>query len=274
MQKLKHKLIIGLLSCQIFSYSVYAQQKEVLLIGTFHFDNPGLDASKLKSLDIKSDLVQKEINTIVASIAKFQPDKIMVEYPSQDQEKLNEIYRDFLANKTISGINDKSEIYQIGFKSGKALGLSQIDAIDYRMNLKGTDSVMKVMKAAGQDQLMKDIPNYIQTVSGNFNKLVQSASLTDILLAQNTEAYRNSDLGFYTSLLTKAGDKNNFIGADVATQWYKRNIYIYSSIQKTITPKSQKVMIILGASHIAALQTFFKLNPEYKIIELKDILNK
>lgn len=258
-----------------YSTSIYAQKKEILLIGTFHFDNPGLDASKLKTLDIKSAPVQKEIDSIVATIAKFHPDKIMVEYPYQDQGKLDKIYSDYLADETLSGINDKSEIYQIGFKSGKALKLSKIDAIDYRMNLKGTDSVMKVMQTTHQEQLMKDIPNYIQAVSGNFNKLVNSgATITDILLAHNTEAFRKTDLGFYTSLLTKEGANDNFIGADVATQWYKRNIYMYALLQKIIEAKDQKVMIMLGASHIAALQSFLKLNPDYTVVEFKDILKK
>ncbi len=85
---------------------------------------------------------------------------------------------------------------------------------------------------------------------------------------------RNLDLGFYTNLLTKAGDKDNFIGADVATQWYRRNINMFSLIQKSITEKDQKIMILLGASHIAVLEKLFELNPEYSIVELKDVLKK
>ena len=275
MFKLNFKLIICLLTCLLFVYSGHAQQTQVLMIGTFHFENPGLDASKLKSLDIKSAAVQKEIDNIIAAIVKFKPQRILVEYPYQDQSKLDQLYQDFLANKITAGLNEKSEVYQLGFKSGKVLGLSRIDAIDYRMNLTGTDSVMKVMVESKQDQLMHAIPEYIKNISGNFNNLVQSgASLTDILLAQNTQTYRDADLGFYTNLLTKAGAPNNFIGADVATQWYKRNIYMYSLIQKKLTPDDQTVMILLGASHIAALEVFFKLNPAYKIVELKDVINK
>ena len=275
MFKLNFKLIVSLLTCLLFVCHAYAQQTQVLMIGTFHFENPGLDASKLKSLDIKSVAVQKEIDNIIAVIVKFKPQRVLVEYPYQDQNKLDQLYQDFLAEKIMSGLNDKSEIYQIGFKSGKALGLNKIDAIDYRMNLTGTDSVMKVMTQAKQEQLMQAIPEYIKNISSNFNNLVQSgASLTDILLAQNTQTYRNADLGFYTNLLTKAGEPNNFIGADVAAQWYKRNIYMYSLIQKKISPDDQKVMIILGASHIAALEVFFKLNPAYKIVELADVINK
>ncbi len=270
-----YKLLTAFLISFLFGYSGYAQQTQVLLVGTFHFDNPGLDAAKLKSLDIKSVPVQKEINNIVAAIAKYHPQQIFVEYPYQDQDQLNDLYKIFLADSVISGIRDKSELYQIGFKSAKALGLKQLDAMDYKMNLTGTDSMMKVMKGAGQEEFMRAIPEYIKTISGNFNQLVQSgASLTDIIIAQNTPAYRSSDLGFYTNLLTKAGESNNFTGANIAVQWYERNICMFSLFQKKLKPESQKVMVILGASHIAALQTFFKLNPAYQLVELKDILNK
>ena len=275
MYSLKCKLITSLFICLFFAHSAYAQKKEVLLIGTFHFANPGLDATKLKSLDIESAPVQTEINRIVTAIKTFHPDKILVEYAYQDQSKLNLMYADFLTDKTVTGINKKSEIYQIAFKAAKELELSQINAIDYKLNLTGTDSVMKVMQSEKQEELMRAIPNHIQTMAGNFNKMAQSGtSLTDMILSLNTEAYRASDLGFYTSLLTKAGSKDNFIGADVATQWYKRNIYMFSLIQKIITAKDKKVLILLGASHIAALQNFIKLNPEYNIVELKDILKK
>lgn len=275
MYLLRYKLFISLLVIQFLSLSTYAQKKEVLLIGSFHFANPGLDASKLKSLDINSNSVQKDINTIVAAIKKFKPSKIFVEYRFQDQQKLNDIYTDFLNNKSTTGINEKSEIYQLGFKSGKALGLSQIEAIDYKANLSGTDSVMKVMQATNQEQLMQAIPEYVQAISGNFNGLVKDgASIIEILLAQNTKNSRNLDLGFYTNLLTKAGNKDNFIGADVATQWYRRNINMFSLIQKSLTENDQKIMILLGASHIAVLEKLFELNPEYSIVELKDVLKK
>jgi len=274
MRSIKTKLLFSLLIFLFFFSASYAQQ-QVLLIGTFHFDNPGLDAAKLRSLDIKSPAVQSEINTIVAAIARYHPDQIFVEYSYQKQAKLDSLYADYLAGKPVSGMNDKSEVYQIAFKSAKALGLVRLNAIDYKMDLRGADSLMKVIQQNNQEVLMKAIQDRIHLIAGNINtQVTNGTSLTEMILSLNTRAYRDSDLGFYTGLFTKAGEPSNFIGPDVAGLWYKRNLYMFSLLQKAMVPKDQKIMVLLGASHIAVLQSFFKLDPAYKIVELKDILNK
>jgi len=48
---------------------------QLLLLGTFHFSNPGLDAVKFKSADIKSDTRQRKIRQVVDNIKRFHPDK-------------------------------------------------------------------------------------------------------------------------------------------------------------------------------------------------------
>ena len=60
-------------------------QKQVLLVGTFHFDNPGADAVKVKSVDILSADSQNQLKAIVEEIRKFRPTKIFVEWNYKDQ---------------------------------------------------------------------------------------------------------------------------------------------------------------------------------------------
>ncbi|MDX2046674.1 MAG: hypothetical protein SFU87_07790, partial [Chitinophagaceae bacterium] len=40
------------------------QKTEVLLLGTFHFDNPGLDVAKFENANILSPVRQKEVQAV------------------------------------------------------------------------------------------------------------------------------------------------------------------------------------------------------------------
>ena len=53
--------------------------KEVLLIGTFHYNNPGADVAKTKSFDILNQNSQQELKHISTKIAEYKPNKIFVE---------------------------------------------------------------------------------------------------------------------------------------------------------------------------------------------------
>jgi hypothetical protein len=49
---------------------------------------------------------------------------------------------------------------------------------------------------------------------------------------------------------------------------------MYANVQKQIDNNDKRIMILLGASHIAIFKNFIELNPEWKIIELKEIMKK
>ena len=73
-------------------------------------------------------------------------------------------------------------------------------------------------------------------------------------------------------MANQAGKKDNFIGAYLASEWYKRNLYMYSLIQKSTSLKDDKIMILAGASHIGMFKDFIDKNPEWRTKELKEIM--
>jgi hypothetical protein len=53
-----------------------AQQKKekeikILLLGAFHFDNPGLDVAKFKNADILSPIRQQEVEEVAGLLRTF-----------------------------------------------------------------------------------------------------------------------------------------------------------------------------------------------------------
>ncbi|HUP47482.1 MAG TPA: DUF5694 domain-containing protein, partial [Thermoanaerobaculia bacterium] len=86
---------------------------EILLLGTFHFANPGLDYVKGDVPDVLTEERQREIAGLVERLKKFNPNKIAVEWPSDRQADLNQRYAGYRAGEHRA---ERNETYQIGFR--------------------------------------------------------------------------------------------------------------------------------------------------------------
>ena len=110
--------------------------RQILMMGTFHYNNPGADVAKTKSFDILSESVQEELEVLTDRITNFAPSQIFVEWEFDQQEELDSLYRlylsgDYFKNEELSDFYRKNEIFQMAFRAGKKLGLERIVAIDY-----------------------------------------------------------------------------------------------------------------------------------------------
>ena len=267
---MKKGLIV--LSFCLLALGSVAQKTEVLLIGTFHFSNPGLDLSKLNSMDILSPERQAEIGKVVSLISKFNPSKFFVEYPFDRQQKLDSIYSCFLHNQSTAPLKNTNEIYQLAFKTGKEVSLKSISAIDFNVSLP-FDSLMATYEKRGQtalrDSMLSDVKQFEQEFNG---MVIGKRTILDILLYFNTPRYRKWDLSSYTTLITRAGEKSDLVGPFTAAEWYRRNITMLSVLQKTLEPTDNRVVVLLGASHIALFEQLLKLDPSIKVVELRDLM--
>lgn len=272
---MKRLIILSLLFINVNAV-LLAQQKKVLLIGTFHFHNPGADVAKTKSFDITTPQAQSELEMISEKIKLFHPDKIFVEWDYLQQPRLDSLYKDYLnGNWKLWQKNwlKNNEIFQLGGRTAQKLHLPTLYAFDYDGTDFPYDSLQAVLKAAKQENLVNDIAADIKSYSDTFDSLIEKGtSLTDLLLFENKAEERKSNIGWYTRSVTQAGDKNNFIGAFLASEWYRRNIYMWSLIQKSLSSSDQRIMILVGAGHAAVLQSLIDLDPDLERIELKNIL--
>ncbi|MDJ1486284.1 DUF5694 domain-containing protein [Cytophagaceae bacterium YF14B1] len=260
-----------------------AVKKEVLLIGTFHFNNPGADVAQVKTFDVMSPQAQKELETITDKIKQFHPDKIFVEWEYDDQLALDTLYNFYRQGKYFEYVGQKypkrnfytqNEIFQLAFKAAQKTNLAKVHAIDYTHTNFPYDSLMASVEQAKQFELKKQIEDQIKNYETTANADRQKLTLTQLLLKNNQAAYRDWDLGMYIRVFNQAGDKDNFVGAYLVSEWYRRNLYMYSLLQKLTESKDQKVMVLLGASHAALFEKFIESDSNFKVIELKNVLNK
>jgi hypothetical protein len=172
-------------------------QKQALLIGTFHFHNPGMDAVKTNTFDVMSAASQKELEHITDQIGKFHPDKIFVEWDYKDQKGLDSLYQLYTAGtydafvetrykgKKSYNFYKKNEIIQLAFRAAKKAGLKQVNAVDYLMGLP-IDTVMKVINTSGQTGLMNEINKTIADLGKETNEKISRMNLTALLEDNNT----------------------------------------------------------------------------------------
>jgi len=247
------------------------KQTEILLVGTFHFNNPGLDIVKNKAFDIKNSKTQTELDIIAQKIADFNPTKIFVERPYQNQKELDSTYN-LYKKGTLPVSTD--EIYQLAFRVAKLNKNTSLEAIDYNGFDFPFGEVMEIMETRKQTDLKEKIMNITKEIGNDFNKKLENGiSLTNMLLYHNTDEFRYHANHIYDIILN-AGNETDFEAAHLLAQWNNRNLYMYSLLKKKITKKDERVMVLLGASHIANIKVILDANKQWKTVELKDVLTK
>lgn len=264
------KKYLFLLSCCLSLFPAYSQpnpQKQkikVMILGVFHFVSNN-DGIKFKREDMLSEKRQKEIDDLNNSLARFQPAKIFIEWTPDDQPYVDSTYEKFKkGNFKING----NEVYQVGYKLANKLGHPTVYCMDapgrYRM-----DTVISTAKKNGQYE------PYEKMFLEWRDKILLQDSLQKLLTIKQRlrevnkkENIMNSHMGnagvTFAPYVGKVGD---YAGAEFMSEWYKRNIRMYSNIVRHTAATDNAILIIVGAGHARIIQHFFEDNPAFEVID-------
>ncbi len=226
----------------------------VMLVGLFHFDNPGLDAVKFKPLDVMKPAEQVYLQALSERIGGFKPTKVLLEYPRASDALINQRYADYLAGKYELKVN---EIYQLGFRIAKAAGLPRVHGFDER-DTPGDNALWSYLPKA-EPQTMKALEALIASLSVRLENDHRTMSLREILIKSNTAEEDRANKDFYIMLNAVGADKGKFIGADAAAQWWQRNFRMYANVQVHAQP-GERVVVIAGSGHTAILRDLLRID--------------
>lgn len=273
------KVVLFIMLCS-FTSIVYGQicggeverdKVHVAVLGTFHFSNPGMDVVEQHNVkDVLSSQGQKEINRLLKLLESFRPTKILVEEDIKNDSLLERQYREFIDGTFHLNAN---EIYQIGFKLAKRLGHSKVWAVDSPMWF-----------AEEKDSLLFDddyCSKYPVSSRYDYDPMYDEMdSLKAVLPLPEYLVYMNNkdiQLRMHQVYLTRyapVGANDNYVGANVVANWYKRNLKIFANIcNMTEFGDSERLLIIIGAGHSYILNQLFSDSPDYHVIKIEDILN-
>ncbi|MNF01041.1 hypothetical protein D3C80_1999720 [compost metagenome] len=92
------------------------------------------------------------------------------------------------------------------------------------------------------------------------------------MLYYNKKTANEDNIQWYLEVANRTGNPDDFTGASLVSNWYKRNLYMYSLVQKLTESTDNKIMVLLGAGHAAMLREFLAHDPEFEIVELSTVL--
>ena len=221
----------------------------VMLLGTFHFDNPGLDAVKYTPIDVMQPEQQAYVVALSERLARFAPTKVLLEYTDDVDEKINQRYRDYLAGKFELR---KNEVYQVGFRVAKIMGHKRV----YGFDAAAPAQDIKLWDYLSQEPAAENALNtLIATESQRLQELHRTKSLQEILALSNSPEENQRNKGFYM-LLNPVGAKGRlFHGADASADWWHRNLRMYAIVQQQAAP-GERVLAIAGSGHVAVMHDF------------------
>lgn len=228
---------------------------QVMLLGLFHFDNPGLDAVKYKPRDVTQPAEQAYLVALSERLARFAPTKVLLEYPATSDAVINRRYAEYVAGRFELPLN---EIYQLGFRVAKLAGHGRVHGIDveappFQAQLWSTLSKEPTFETK--------LTQRIASESARLEAAHRTMTLKQILAASNTPAEDRRNKGFYMLLNPVAAESRLFHGADAAANWWHRNLRMYALIQAHAKP-GERVLVIAGSGHTAILRDLLRADAE------------
>lgn len=251
---------------------------KAMLLGTFH-----LSAYPEEMLSPKR---QEEIEEVVACLARFQPTKITVEARWEDEARINQRYRDYLAGNFELIAN---ETYQFGFRLAARLGHERLYAVDewgrfydgwehvfaYAAQQRGLSA--EGMSEAELEGLWIDLQGRSRVESyrrlyQHDETLRQAQTLREHLRYMNSEERILAGHGNYLLYPKQVSPGDYTLEDHITGWWFNRNLRIFANISRVTTSASDRILSIYGAGHLAILRHCLQSSSEHQLVEVAEYL--
>lgn len=253
---------------------------KAMVLGIFHFDNPGLDSYRPKyPFNILEEKRQGELEILLNKIAEYKPTKILLEWDRIEMDSIaNERFQKYL-NGTYSIADKSNEVYQIGFRLAKKLGHKKIYCSDASADWFGVEldwdnyDAETYLKSKGQYE--KSTRYDYQSFYKQNDSLKTVQSLPDYLAMINSPKNRLKDHQAYLAETILEGAGDNYLGADAVAKWYRRNLRIFANAYDlTDFDREERLLLLYGSGHVWQLRQFFMDSPDFEYVELNEYLTK
>lgn len=247
---------------------------EVMVLGTYHFDNPGRDRINVKADDVTVPRRQRELAALADAIAAFKPTRVLVERqrpgPGYD-------VADYAAFTPVALRRDRDETVQLGYRIAARAGLKSVQGIDEQPgpgepDYFPFDHVDGYVKEHGLQARLDAIAAPLQRQAMAGESRMATTSIPAMLIPYNDEATPLAGQQFYYSLL-EFGDGDRQPGAELNAMWYLRNAKIFSKLVNIARP-GDRVLVVYGAGHGFWLRHFAANTPGFAAVDVKPYLER
>lgn len=237
---------------------------EMLVLGAYHMANPGHDIFNMQADDVLVPKRQVEIAQVIAALKEFHPTKIAVERDAGDS-RTSKDYADYLAGKHEL---TRNEIEQIGFRLAKELGHKAVYPVDADGEFP-YQRLVNYAKASGRSKELDAIMAEFGSMVSAQGAYLASQTVLEALLYMNSDARVGQNLGLYYRL-AHLGEPGDWAGADLVSDWFRRNMRIYSNVVRLADSPNERILVVFGAGHLGWLQRGFASDPNLRLRKLAE----
>lgn len=240
---------------------------EVMVLGTWHFDNPNLDLHNARADDVLTSRRQAELEAVSRSVARFRPTKIAVERVATKPDLIDANFASFHPRQLNS---QRDERVQLGYRIAHKLGLSRVYAIDEQRS--GDEPsyfpfapVAAYAEANGQGGRLQSMQDALAAQAKAIEDEQKRLSIAGLLGRVNNSKMPFSSVSSYYHALA-IGDSVRQPGAVLNAMWYMRNAKIFGKLM-TVTRPGDRVLVIYGAGHNYWLRHFAHETPGFSNVD-------
>ena len=227
---------------------------KVLNFGTAHLSSTSDANSSMINLEDPKE--KADLEKMVRKIAEFKPTVILLELEPKNNEYIKETFAEYKIDQK-ERLNYSDELNSIGLEVGRLSETERIYGIDSQIDF-DYPSLIELANQTKTDSLFVTKMMY-------YYKKLNSLKLKEQFIEMNTKESKMKTFDFYNFLATQHSE-NNYEGAKVISEFYERNLRMYSNLNDLKLSKNDRVFILAGATHTAYLDIFIG-NSEKFILE-------
>lgn len=235
---------------------------QVMILGTYHFANPGHDVIKQNIDDILAPKRQAQLDDLVRRLASWKPDRIAVEWPISQSDTIRARYARYIA-KTLQP--NRNEVVQIGFRLASRLGHAAVFPIDDDSFLDLNDSLKAVLQRRPEFKNARDsIVAVLQKEAEAMDAWRRTTTIRMHLLRLNSDEalHGGNSLGMFGGFLP-AGEGQNYGGPQFLAQWYARNFNMAHNLTRMLQPGVRRILVVVGGGHVPPLRNLLDEAPQF-----------
>lgn len=245
-----------------------APRSEVLVLGTYHMDSPGLDMFNVEVDDVLSAKRQAEIEALVEVLARFKPTRIAVEAAAGSDR----VAREYAAYREGEYTLTRNEIDQIGYRLAKRLGHARVHAVDVDGEFP-FGRVQNFAKAHGREAELATLLADTGRMVKDQGEFLADHTVLEALRRINDAQRVREDQAFYARTMDFS-EPGDWAGADLNADWYRRNARIFVNILELARAPGERVLVLYGAGHLALLQQMVSADPRLELRTLEDVVGR
>ncbi|UOG75128.1 DUF5694 domain-containing protein [Hymenobacter tibetensis] len=264
-----------------------ATKIKVYLLGTFHFNGSTTDVVKGSKSDMQTPTRQQELEDLANKLTKTKADKVFVEWKQNRQSYVDSTYALYRQNQFKLGNN---EVFQVGYRLAAKLNRSRVYCADAEgvfdygaaMEYAKEHNQADILKNDGKSTEAPSAPDSIgRLITARYHAIYgpehpapkgpkKPLTITDIIISNNTPAAERSNMDWYLLTGARVGGGTNYVGADLAGEFYKRNMRIYTNMLRAVDfQKDRSIILIIGAGHVSFLKEQLLHN---SLLEVQEVL--